>query len=102
MEIGVIVVMVEELENEIRITIEDNGHGIPEERLQEINAQLNHEGNQLSSTNHKSIGLKNVNERIRAFYGENSGIEIVSSRGMGTVFIISLKTGLASREEAFV
>lgn len=100
MEVGVIVVMVEELEKELRITIEDNGHGIPEERLREIRGLLNHEGNELLSVNHKSIGLKNVNERIKAFFGESSGIEIYSTEGAGTVYIISLKRDNGSMKGA--
>jgi len=59
--------------DEIVITIEDNGPGIePDVRKQLLTAQT------------EGYGLKNVQERIRLFFGEPYGIEIESEAGAGT------------------
>jgi two-component system sensor histidine kinase YesM len=66
------------------LKIADNGTGIPAERLSRIHEVL--EGvlavNQLSSSG--GIGLHNVNERLKAFYGNEAGLAIQSIEGQGT------------------
>ncbi|MNN93977.1 hypothetical protein D3C81_2125230 [compost metagenome] len=44
-----------------------------------------------------SYGLYNVNERIRLFAGEDSGLEIRSSEGKGTTVTVELKAVLAEQ-----
>jgi two-component system sensor histidine kinase YesM len=59
--------------------IEDNGLGICDEKLSDIkNEQI------------KSIGINNVNKRIKTIFGEQYGIEIVSELGNGTKVTIKL------------
>ena len=68
------------------ITIEDNGIGIPDEKLKHIKNQL--EKTDVETTeNH--IGLFNVNMRIRILYGEMYGISLESSK-KGTKCILKL------------
>lgn len=38
----------------------------------------------------KSIGLLNINERIKLFYGENYGIEVSSTLNKGTSILIKM------------
>ncbi|WP_020618944.1 sensor histidine kinase [Paenibacillus daejeonensis] len=73
------------LEKLIRIEIEDNGSGIPEEKLDHILNQL-----QTPEQDTDSIGLKNVNERIRLAMGSNYGIHIQSKASKGTKVVITL------------
>ena len=59
--------------------IRDNGLGIEEERLSEIIAKINDFDNDFSS-----IGLRNVNERIKLSFGDDYGIQIHSEKNKGT------------------
>lgn len=60
------------------IEVEDNGVGIPEDKLHEINSTLTR---QISD---EHIGLANVMERIQLHYGKPYGIEISSQEQKGT------------------
>ncbi len=69
-------------ENEsLIIDISDNGRGIDAEELETLNRSL--EGYETEPPTN-SIGLYNINRRIRLSYGENYGIAIESKPGEGT------------------
>ena len=57
-------------EDMMRITVEDNGFGLPEEKLRELNARLQ----EPIGSEKESYGLKNLSQRIRLFYGEKYGL----------------------------
>lgn len=59
--------------------IEDNGKGIPQDMLEHLLDEKN-----------DSIGIQNVNKRIRITYGENYGLHIDSEEGKGTKVTIRL------------
>ncbi|HHW47931.1 MAG TPA: sensor histidine kinase [Clostridiaceae bacterium] len=63
----------------IAFEINDNGIGMNEEQTSRLNGYINGLNNDFSS-----IGLKNVNKRIKLHYGDKYGIEIFSTPGMGT------------------
>ena len=65
----------EESEHVLKITVQDNGEGIPAEKLDELNRRLN---NTNVEDFRSSIGLVNVNQRIRLFYGQKYGMKIFS------------------------
>ncbi|WP_429843802.1 LytS/YhcK type 5TM receptor domain-containing protein [Brevibacillus sp. FIR094] len=67
-------IRVEPYDHEVKISIEDNGVGISEERLADIwNSQQ------------EGIGLVNVHSRLRSIYGKKYGLTIQSKPGLGTV-----------------
>lgn len=68
------------------IEVEDNGQGIPDDKMSELRWKL--EENDTSSG--KSIGLTNVNKRIKMFHGENYGLSFKSRIGKGTKVRITL------------
>ena len=70
------------------VTIEDNGCGMTPERLAEIEQKLVE--NDTSSG--KSIGLTNVNSRIKMAHGSDYGLSISSVEGKGTKVTITLPT----------
>jgi len=74
------------------IEIIDDGVGMDAECLQKVQQglllNLPHEYKQEGKGN--GIGLSNVNERIKLFYGDNYGIEILSKNGSYTKVIIKL------------
>ncbi len=62
----------------ILFQVTDNGYGIKPDILKDI---LNKKANEKDSG---GVGLKNVNERIKLFFGEQYGIEIDSILDVGT------------------
>lgn len=68
------------------IQIEDNGIGIREERLAQVQDGIKHR----STTGNGIYGLYNVNERIRLNFGERYGISIASIYGETTILSIML------------
>ncbi len=69
----------------LQITLEDNGRGMTPEELDALNSSL---GNEDSSD--KGIGIRNVHQRIRLFYGDSYGLHITSIPGEGTTITITL------------
>lgn len=61
----------------LKIDIQDNGIGISEDQLKKLKATIENPGNLVSS----GIGLHNINQRIKLFYGSNYGISISSNKG---------------------
>lgn len=74
-------------QDKIFIQIKDNGHGITEDKLDEIRYNMNNDNDKLSST---SIGLINTNQRIKYYYGKEFGISIDSVHEQGTSVTIAL------------
>ncbi|WP_459954440.1 cache domain-containing sensor histidine kinase [Paenibacillus pini] len=74
-------------ENLLLITIRDNGTGVSHEQLLNLQQRIsNHSDVDMDS----HIGLINVNERIRLYFGEQYGIYIHSELGEGTTITIRL------------
>lgn len=67
------------------ISIEDNGNGMTEEEIKKI---LNGEVQNRKSFN--GIGIVNVNERIRLFFGEEYGLHYESQIGVYTKAVFKL------------
>ncbi len=70
----------------LTVTVSDNGHGMSEETLERIREKLNTPDLNLQT----SIGLYNINQRIRLCYGEDYGMQIESREGEGTRVILHL------------
>ena len=66
----------------MEFTVEDNGTGIAEEKIQELNCQIEHAV--------EGYGLKNVAARIQMQYGKEYGVKIYSEKGKWTRVIIKL------------
>ena len=79
----------------------DNGAGMDETALKRLEDLLaGQEPGIKNEYNWQSIGLKNVHDRIRFLYGEEYGIRITSTAGVGDVYKrqILMKTALPSRK----
>lgn len=72
-------------EEEILIEIIDNGKGITEERIKEINNGLEKE-----QSIGKSIGISNANERIKIAYGNNYGIKVERREEKGVKITVNI------------
>lgn len=83
-----------ETAGEIRISITDNGPGIPWERLIAIRNKIlaNHD-HRTSSEEEGGVGLYNVSERIKSFYRGTSRLELESEPGKSTCLTIIIDKG---------
>ncbi|REJ15958.1 MAG: sensor histidine kinase, partial [Paenibacillaceae bacterium] len=98
---GAIAIRITDDHNRVRVEISDNGAGMPEQRLEEIRRLLN---NRLDikefSTQDSGLGIYNVSERIKTYYGEDSRLEVDSKPGEGTDFRLYLnKKGMNGHVE---
>jgi len=77
-------------ENVLCIRIRDNGIGMDEQQLQNLNDLLHSESklNELGHREHQSIGLKNIHSRIRLYYGAVYGLHVESKEKEGTTITI--------------
>jgi two-component system sensor histidine kinase YesM len=84
------------MESRLIIDIIDNGVGMDQENLEKLRSSICADNVDSEKTAYKSsgkgngIGLKNVNERIKLFYGSDYGMEIYSEKDKGTVVRISI------------
>lgn len=74
-------------DNNIILIVSDDGIGIEKDALDELNKTLS----ETSFTNEKShIGLSNVNQRIKIIFGDNYGIHVESTVGVGTDVYVTI------------
>ena len=62
----------------IHISVKDNGFGILESKIEEIYASFK------DKNIHNGVGLKNVYERLKIYYGDLSDVKITSTLDVGT------------------
>ena len=77
------------------VQVQDNGNGIEEEKLEELNEQLIRSSEKKMIHESKragrgSIGLENTNARIKLYFGPEYGIQIESAEGEGTLVKLKL------------
>ena len=82
---GKIIIQGSKVNNNLLLTISDNGIGIPEEKLQDLNDYINDKNH-----NFNGIALRNINKRLKLNYGEIYGLEIFSIEGNGTSMVLTL------------
>ncbi|WP_158602420.1 cache domain-containing sensor histidine kinase [Cohnella endophytica] len=80
---GKLTITGEKLGDRIRITVKDDGVGIGLDKLEEL-------WNRQANANEASFGLRNVDQRIRLYFGEQYGLKLVSEPGQGTQAIVTL------------
>ncbi|MGB2873147.1 sensor histidine kinase, partial [Psychrobacillus psychrotolerans] len=72
---------------DLLIKIQDNGVGINPEQVQQLRDYLEESSNTLTE---EHIGLKNVHEQIRYYFGNKYGITIDSVLGEGTTLTVRI------------
>lgn len=81
---GNIYIQIQKSKIALVISVSDNGVGIKPERLKQITDSFS-DGNE-----NIGIGLKNVNDRIKIYYGCQYGMQVRSELGRGTSVVITL------------
>ncbi len=64
--------------DDIILWVNDDGIGIPQEKLDQITQGA------MSSSSGSSYGIKNINDRLKLFYGDKYGLTYKSEYGKGT------------------
>ncbi len=78
----------------LKFEISDNGYGMMPSKVKELEDSL------LDNTVYQGVGLKNVFQRIRIYYGEKANLLIHSEEDVGTVITIVIpKEGALRHEE---
>ena len=90
-------VIVENSDRTLFLRVRDNGMGIPEEQVAQLNAQFSGETGAAPLHSHGGIALRNVNSRIRLMFGEDYGLHIFSAVGVGTECCVTMP--LLTQEE---
>jgi two-component system sensor histidine kinase YesM len=71
-------------EDNVLFEVEDNGIGMIPYRLEKIRARLKGNPSNINLDDRTGFGLKNVNQRIKLYYGKEYGLSIQSQYNGGT------------------
>ncbi len=96
MDKEIITLHVEQNGDTILIIIEDNGPGIESAKLDRIMRSIDREPMEVSSglTGRTNIGLRNVNTRIKIFYGKQYGMQLYNKEeGFKIIMSMPYKKG---------
>ena len=81
-------------EGVVTLTVEDNGSGMSGARLKQLKEKCREQGALcLDKEETDSIGLLNVNFRLKNYYGEEYGLILESEEGRGTKITIRIPEG---------
>lgn len=81
-------------EGRFRIIVEDNGKGMTGQEIAKKNQELEHDMMKKQS----SIGIANVNRRLKAVYGKEYGIRMEARSGGGIRVILRFEPGKGGKE----
>jgi two-component system sensor histidine kinase YesM len=84
--------------DEVRIEVKDNGRGMTQEELKALRASIESPLDEWPGQGRHGMGVKNVHERIRIYFGRQYGLGIESTPGEGTSIIIRIPAGFAGEE----
>lgn len=83
---GRVSINIKRVEGYLNIMIMDNGVGLTEEKNKEIKMNIIDNDNNIKYySNEGSIGIKNIYNRIKYYYGENYEFKIEGEEGVGTI-----------------
>jgi two-component system sensor histidine kinase YesM len=79
-------------DREFRIIVSDNGSGIPDETVAALNRSFRIVQPEITikDDNHFGIALSNINLRIKYYFGEDYGLYLASTTGLGTEVTVTL------------
>jgi sensor histidine kinase YesM len=78
--VGSLKISIKRVDSTVRVIVEDDGVGMTEEELNNLKERLT-----LSDANGKrGVGVRNVDQRLKLFYGDEYGVNIESRKNIGT------------------
>lgn len=93
---GLVRLHIEKSDQKIRIFVQDNGQGIPADKLKYLQKRLEESDGILKQSElkeHMGIALLNVNHRIKLTFGEEYGLYISSTVNLGTEVMLVVPAG---------
>ncbi|QCT01040.1 integral membrane sensor signal transduction histidine kinase [Paenibacillus algicola] len=90
MQSGIVSIRTEPMKHGFEIVIEDNGVGMTEERTLAIQRHMD---DVIPQDGALGAGIRNVHQRLRLYYGKNSGLIIESTPFKGTCYRIQIQKG---------
>ncbi|KGA96004.1 hypothetical protein AJ85_02345 [Alkalihalobacillus alcalophilus ATCC 27647 = CGMCC 1.3604] len=88
--------------NKLLITVEDKGSGMKQELVDAMSQlERGHQSVSVLETKGQSIGLRNVLERLKLYYGQHFAYEIASEEGKGTKITLEITLTRGDRDERF-
>ncbi|WP_105616865.1 sensor histidine kinase [Vallitalea okinawensis] len=81
---GIIAIVAEWCDKNLIIKISDDGKGMSNEQVKQLNDYINEDTDKILTGYKKSVGMRNVNLRIKLAYGEEYGLHVTSQEGIGT------------------
>lgn len=84
---GIISITAEEVDSYLLITVKDNGIGMSEDRLGTVRRHID---DNLMNNKMLGTGLRNVNQRLRLYFGKDSGLSVDSALSEGTSYRIRI------------
>jgi two-component system sensor histidine kinase YesM len=80
------------------VRISDNGRGMPEDKLNDLNAKLSLQASEEPSSN-RGVGLINIARRLKLGYGASAGIRAGRSADGGMSFVIRIPCEAIQEEQ---
>lgn len=89
---GVIWISALRFENELLITVRDNGKGMDEDGIQALNMEISRQPSyeSLQRSEQDELGLHNICQRIKLLYGEGGNMTVDGSPGQGIAVTIAI------------
>lgn len=92
-------------EQNLILTISDNGKGMDEETLNKLNSRIRNNGSEMVEVGEKGqrntgIALPNIHKRIQLLFGEEYGVNVYSTAGQGTDVEITIPAHYARDGES--
>lgn len=81
---------VEQETNSILFEIMDDGIGIGRERLKQVVSAMHAPHSPANRGRGRGYGIRNVNERIKLYFGNDYGVQLYSTPGVGTTVLIRI------------
>ncbi len=95
---GLIIIEGKKTNNKLILSIKDNGKGIEPDELTEIKEALKTNHAIANNLVEDHIGLKNIDVRMKTYYGEEYGILIESQLGKGTEVTMKFRLQKGGKE----
>ena len=84
-----ITIYLKKLFGSVFLIVSDNGDGIPKEKIRAIKKILSHKDKSTEEKSpYNSIGLKNISERIKLYFGDDYKIKIYNSSDRGVIIVV--------------
>lgn len=79
-------------EDELLLTVRDDGNGLSEEALERLNKEIGEEPSvaSLRRSDEESLGLRNISQRIKLLHGEGGSLSVDGSPGQGFAVTITI------------